>query len=92
MWILPNLSITGWREREERHGAQEEEENKNPLAKKQNKNNRKKNHKISLDALMQHTLKPVSEQFTYDILIDMNDKILQDLLWMAATTLKAQST
>lgn len=92
MWILSNLSITGWREREERHGAQEEEENKNPLAKKQNKNNRKKNHKISLDALMQHTLKPVSEQFTYDILIDMNDNILQDLLWMAATTLKAQST
>lgn len=47
---------------------------------------------------MQHTLKPVSEQFTYDILIDMNDNIvadhniLQDLLWMAATTLKAQST
>lgn len=89
MWILPNLLITGWREREERHGAQEEEENKNPLAKKKIKN---KNHKISLDALMQHTLKPISEQFTYDILIDMNDNILQDLLCMAATTLKAQST
>lgn len=26
MWILPNLLITGWRERQERHGAQEEEE------------------------------------------------------------------
>lgn len=46
MWILPNFLKTGWREREERNGDQEEEENKNPVAKKQNKNNRKSQNKF----------------------------------------------